>query len=470
MNYRGIRIKKMHQQIYRLYLFLMALPFLAGIGYFCYLKIYPKMQVMQARKVFDYREILVPSVMASLMIVLVFTVLLLLRRVSKIRGTFFLRVLHRQMLARMLVSRNLYDRKMKKTSDGKLREVIHLPPTYYKQNGHTTELTFATDGSRYHEQFLRIGPVLEQMYVADIIDVTREIGRTTYTLLIGSGTNRITINEVTVSGSAIRLMRDLWWNFDAVPHMLIAGGTGGGKSYFLLTLVEALIKVGTLDICDPKKADLEDLKELPAFKGHVFSGTKWITYCLQKAVEEMEQRYVYMKSLPNYTTGKNYAYYQIPPHFIVIDEWVAFASTLDFKEKEAVMRLVQRLILEARQAGIFLIMAMQRPDAEYLGGGIRDNMMMKITLGKLQPVGYRMMYGDEAENKNFYNNEVRGRGYENESAGVPREFYSPLVPKEHNFMESLATYTEMITQDFSMIAVTKEEHQQLEKELSASDR
>ncbi|NBK03580.1 cell division protein FtsK, partial [Listeria monocytogenes] len=135
------------------------------------------------------------------------------------------------------------------------------------------------------------------------------------------------------------------------------GGTGGGKTYLILTLIQALVKVGTVDICDPKEADLKDLQDLKLFKGHVFTGTKWITRCLKNAVAEMNRRYVYMKLLPTYTTGKNFAYYDIPPYFIIVDEWAAFFGTLNYKEQDEILGYVKELVLKARQAGVFLILA-----------------------------------------------------------------------------------------------------------------
>ena len=50
--------------------------------------------------------------------------------------------------------------------------------------------------------------------------------------------NRISIDEVIAENGGLRLMKNLVWEYDSLPHALICGGTGGGKTYFLLTIIE----------------------------------------------------------------------------------------------------------------------------------------------------------------------------------------------------------------------------------------
>ena len=81
-----------------------------------------------------------------------------------------------------------------------------------------------------------------------------------YTLLYDMVANRISIEEVKAEHGGLKLMKNLIWEYDALPHALIAGGTGGGKTYFLLTIIETLLQTNAvLFILDPKNADLADL-------------------------------------------------------------------------------------------------------------------------------------------------------------------------------------------------------------------
>lgn len=444
----------------------MALPFLVGVGFFCYFKIYPVVKPMIEKSQFDYQVLILPAVQLLSMLVVIFGVLAFLRRLSKVRGKYFVRVLHRQMLARMIVSRNWIDRKAKKGTEGKTREVIKFPNVYYRNRKFTTEIVVPTDGKRYHEQMLKIGPVLEQMFFADLIDSTSELGFTKYELLIGLGTNRISIRDVKVTQTSIQLMKDFVWDFAQMPHMLIGGGTGGGKTFFLFTLILYLSQIGTVYICDPKNADLVSIGELPAFKNHAFSGVDRISRCLKDAEKEMLNRFAYMKTHLDYKWGADYTHYNMAPYFVVADEWSALMAEVndDFRKRQEIMKPLTQIILKGRQAGVFMILATQRPDTEDIDGKLRDQFNVRVSLGKVEGAGYAMIFGKAAENKNFFNNDVRGRGYISDG-GIPRENYSPLVPKDFDFKEALSKIPKMIEENYSTISVSEIEKAQIEKEL-----
>ncbi|MBC1842570.1 cell division protein FtsK, partial [Listeria seeligeri] len=89
--------------------------------------------------------------------------------------------------------------------------------------------------------------------------------------------------------------------------------------------------------------------------------------------------------------------------------------------------------LLSRQAGYFLIVGMQRPDAKYLSDGIRDQFHFRLALGRNSDVGYSMMFGDN--DKKFTLKEIKGFGYADSGKGVISEFYSPFVDSDFDFIE-----------------------------------
>ena len=145
-----------------------------------------------------------------------------------------------------------------------------------------------------------------------------------YTLLYDMIANRINIDEVRAENGCLRLMKNLVWEYDELPHALIAGGTGGGKTYFLLTLIEALLHTNAvLYILDPKNSDLADLGTVMP---NVYHTKEEMIDCVNAFYEGMVQRSEEMKRHPNYKTGENYAYLGLPPCFLIFDEYVASVS------------------------------------------------------------------------------------------------------------------------------------------------
>ena len=86
----------------------------------------------------------------------------------------------------------------------------------------------------------------------------------------------------------------------------------------MYSLIKAILSVGTVHICDPKSSDLADLADLPVLKESLLWSRETMIRCLEDAVKRMEQRFKYMKSLPNYESGRNYAFYKMPPEFIIL--------------------------------------------------------------------------------------------------------------------------------------------------------
>ncbi|EUJ48685.1 FtsK/SpoIIIE domain-containing protein [Listeria fleischmannii] len=247
--------------------------------------------------------------------------------------------------------------------------------------------------------------------------------------------DRITIEELVSEEGRLSLMKRVIWDFDKLPHMLVTGGTGAGKSYFILAVLKGLLngtcKEEDVYICDPKNSDLADLE---AIFTHVKSKKDGIAMLVRQFKEAMMERTDSMKTLGNYEMGSNYRSLGLQPQFLIFDEFVAYMETLsDFKERENVLSNIKQIVMLGRQVGYFLVLGMQRPDAKYLADGIRDQFHFRVALGKNSSMGYSMMFGEV--DKKFTYKPKKGFGYVDAGKGVISEFYSPFISKGFDFME-----------------------------------
>lgn len=325
--------------------------------------------------------------------------------------------------------------------DGKTVEKISLPKVYVKRGRYQLLASFILEGNKFQDRFINLGATLEVMYNGDFRNKTFDERFVQYEIAINRIASRINVSEVAMTDQGIRLMKDVFWDYVAEPHLLIGGGTGGGKTVVLMTIVLALAKIGFIDLCDPKNADLSGLKNIPVFKGRVFISKDDIITCLKDNVTEMENRYETMQNHPDYKIGKNFAQYGLKPKFIVIDEWAAFIAKIenDYRLQAEATEYLTQIVLEGRQAGVFVIQAMQRPDGEYIKTALRDNFMKRLSVGHLEDTGYNMMFGDANRNKEFKKldkingKKVHGRGYIANNGELAGEFFSPYVPFNKGF-------------------------------------
>jgi len=317
------------------------------------------------------------------------------------------------------------------------KEMAYFPYFYYKQKRGMIEITVRLDGSKFHQSgvFTNLTETLEQVYFLSVTDMYERKGYYTYCLLQDSSKSRISIEEVNPVRYEIPLTKDLTWNIAKIPHALINGGTGGGKSFFLNVLIRGFVKMGAdIRIGDPKNSALSDYKTILP---NVATSCTGIMEMLKTAVENMEGRYIEMKGNKDYISGQDFTHYDLPPMVLIVDEYVAFVDSLDKKDRSIFESYLAQIALKGREAGVFVVLATQRPDASYLGGGIRDQLGLRVTLGKMSKDGYRMTFGQT--DQKLSNRGGVGRGYVYlEGFTFIREFYSPLVPPEYDFIQECA--------------------------------
>lgn len=378
----------------------------------------------------------------------------------------FKQLQHRQKLARMVLQNGWVEMAKSKqesffkdiaTTQEKTK-ISHFPKMYYRIKNGLIHIEVEISMGKYQDQLLHLENKLESGLYCELVEKNLKESYVEYILLYDTIGSRIAIQEVVATDGALKLMDSVWWEYDKLPHMLIAGGTGSGKSYFILTLIEALLKTDAqLYILDPKNADLADLSTVMP---NVYFRKEEMLNCIDAFYYGMIARSEEMKRHPNYKTGGNYADLGLPANFLIFDEYVAMMDMLG-RDSASVITKLKQIVMLGRQAGFFLILACQRPDAKYFSEGIRDNFNFRVALGRMSELGYGMMFGSDTQ-KQFFLKPIKGRGYVDTGKSVISEFYTPYVPKNHDFLQNLKQILKEKNQSFDGTA----EQQNDEKEVN----
>ena len=171
-----------------------------------------------------------------------------------------------------------------------------------------------------------------------------------------------------------------------MPHGLVAGATGSGKSVCINTILMSLLfKYAPhelkLMLIDPKMVELSAYNDLPHLVTPVITDSKIATAGLKWAVEEMERRFLIFKEegVRDLYSYNNKAFQENMEHMpflvIVVDELADLMMIASNSVEEAIMRLTQK----ARAAGIHLIIATQRPSTDVVKGTIKSNIPTRIA-------------------------------------------------------------------------------------------
>ena len=430
--YRGVRIfpfmEKLRYFIFSFF-FLLFSPILAFFVYSNFEKI----------KNVDIFSIVVSVVM----LILIVSVSIYLTWLSQEKVFFFQKIERLAKLAFFLKENGYTYTKKGKTESGTV-DKVKFPMVYLKQNRYDLEVVFKMAGNKFQDKFKKIGSDLETTFFMDFMEVQDDIKFKTYKMAYSAFLNRIKVTDVEYTDKGIQLMKNLYWNPIDDPHLLVCGGTGGGKTVLLRTLIRAMAKVGVVDICDPKQADFVTMLEQRAFEGRISYEVEDIVSMIERAVQIMFARYAYMRQKREENGDKDlkkFYEYGLEPYFLVCDEYNALCAMLDFRTRQRLDNAMGQFLLLGRQAGCFGTIAMQKPSREDLGSKLQANINFRVSVGRLDEVGYDLAFGEVNRNKEFKyvkylgGERVYGRGYASVYGEVAREFYSPLLEKGFSFTD-----------------------------------
>lgn len=388
-RYRGLRMRPYMRYMKAILVFLIAMLGLIPIALYAYVL---KDKLMEV-------DVFSISIVSSLVVVWL-ALSFYLGHILIEQTVFFAKWDRLQRLARFLFENRYYYEK--KTKD---KVSYRFPRIYIKQNKYDLEISFEMAGSKFQQKFKQIGGDLELTFAMDFMETEDDERFKTYRLAYSALLSRINVDEVTYdSENGVRLMKNCYWDFTSDPHLLVAGGTGGGKTVFLRSLVLCLSKIGIVEICDPKRADFVPLGKTAVLKDRVYIEREAMISTMERAAQRVSDRNDYMNQQMD-EMGENdlrkFSEYGLDPYFLVIDEFNAFMSSLDGRQRERAEVALTNISLLGRQSGVYLIPAMQKPTLDDIPSKVRDNLSMRIVVGRLSSTGYDMMFGDVNRTKEF---------------------------------------------------------------------
>ena len=184
----------------------------------------------------------------------------------------------------------------------------------------------------------------------------------------------------------------------SMPHLLIAGTTGSGKSVCINTIILSLLYRHTPDRCkfiliDPKMLELSTYEGIPHLLCPVITEAKKAASVLGWVVKEMESRYRLMtKEGVRNIDGYNGKHKLPMPYIVVVVDEMSDLMLVAGKEIE---NYIQKLSQMARAAGIHIIMATQRPSVDVITGTIKANFPTRISFQVTSKIDSRTILGEQ---------------------------------------------------------------------------
>ncbi len=184
----------------------------------------------------------------------------------------------------------------------------------------------------------------------------------------------------------------------SMPHLLIAGTTGSGKSVCINTIILSLLFRHSPDKCkfiliDPKMLELSTYEGIPHLLCPVITEAKKAASVLGWVVKEMESRYRLMtKEGVRNIDGYNLKHKLPMPYIVVVVDEMSDLMLVAGKEIE---NYIQKLSQMARAAGIHIIMATQRPSVDVITGTIKANFPTRISFQVTSKIDSRTILGEQ---------------------------------------------------------------------------
>ena len=228
----------------------------------------------------------------------------------------------------------------------------------------------------------------------------------------------------------------------SMPHLLIAGTTGSGKSVCINTIILSLLYRHTPDKCkfiliDPKMLELSTYEGIPHLLCPVITEAKKAASVLGWVVKEMENRYRLMtKEGVRNIDGYNAKHILPMPYIVVVVDEMSDLMLVAGKEIET---YIQKLSQMARAAGIHIIMATQRPSVDVITGTIKANFPTRISFQVTSKIDSRTILGEQGAEQLLGKGDMLYMSSANRIVRIHAPFVSDNeIEKVNNYLRSQA--------------------------------
>ncbi len=231
-------------------------------------------------------------------------------------------------------------------------------------------------------------------------------------------------------------------DLNSMPHLLIAGTTGSGKSVCINTIILSLLYRHGPDKCkfiliDPKMLELSTYEGIPHLLCPVITEAKRAASVLGWVVKEMESRYKLMTRVGvRNIEGYNLKHKLPMPYIVVVVDEMSDLMLVAGKEIEG---YIQKLSQMARAAGIHIIMATQRPSVDVITGTIKANFPTRISFQVTSKIDSRTILGEQGAEQLLGKGDMLYMSSANKTVRIHAPFVSENeIEKINNYLRSQA--------------------------------
>jgi S-DNA-T family DNA segregation ATPase FtsK/SpoIIIE len=305
----------------------------------------------------------------------------------------------------------------------KIKNKLEMYYNYIKKDDYLI-ITVKVNGSPFDKDIKNNGrEKIEDLFNTSLSAMSMDFGFISYEVAFNTNDR---LKELIYISEGVKLDKKKVWNYDFLPHGLIAGTTGTGKTYFLNYLIcNLLYQKCCITFIDPKMADVRAIGNIvnPSKTGSTEDEIYKLVRDFKNSMEERQQIIAQAKR-----TNITYKDCGLNAEFLIFDELAAFKSGgVEKNSKDKIKQVeadLRKIILMGRSTGNFVILVAQQPNADVVETGIRDQLGLKVAFGNTKEELRRMLFGTDIK-LHILDTRIKGVGYLSLGNGEPYKYYAP---------------------------------------------